>query len=321
MQIFPQSESILLPLAPTIAGAIAEYLRQVTREFYIKVPHNDHNTITQLPIERSIASWRLGLPLRRVPTSQYQYVSAIAYRLAAKLPLTPLQVCQKLQLPQSLPVSTVDCLEIDVCCDDSGYIYFKLTPQAIATWLNHLHNLPRDFRPRLCPETALVAPDARASSIAIYAHARCCSVLTLARNEGLVSLSDTWQITTPDWLSCIPKQHAHDLSHAKNRLRAQPMLIFEQGVEEQLIHALMDVLDGTWSAYADDRLKISQFQRFVLDLARCWLEFHRHCRIFGALQRQNPRLAIARCGLTAICRRYLQILLEDCLGVTAPTEL
>ena len=91
--------------------------------------------------------------------------------------------------------------------------------------------------------------------------------------------------------------------------------IFDTFIEEQLIHALMDVLDGIFGN------RPQNWSKLALNLAQSWLEFDRACDIFGDLKRQNPRLAIARCGLTAICRRYLQVLLEDYLGVTAPIEL
>jgi hypothetical protein len=82
-----------------------------------------------------------------------------------------------------------------------------------------------------------------------------------------------------------------------------------------LIQVLMDVLDGIYGDRPQNWSKLS------FRLAECWLEFDRDCRIFGDTKRQNPQLAIARCGLTAISRHYLQVLLEEYLGVLAPVEL
>ena len=346
--MYPRSESILLPLAPTIAGTIAEYLRLAIIEYYINRPQNVDNVAIgtaiagakdlSMPAEKlhlrtsdgsasdSPINLRIEIPIRRVSTSPYQYVSPIAHRLAAKFHITPLEICQNLRSPiQAGVTSTLDRLEIDAWYDDSGYIYFQLSPRSIVNWLNYLHDLPGDaLPPPIYPPESVIdrAFDPSSLSVAIYAHARCCSVLTLARTEQLISLSATWQITTPDWLVFgFPAQPARDLSHPKNRLTPQPMLIFEHSVEERLIHALMDVLDGVWSIRGEEGVKTAKFHRFALDLARCWLEFYRHCQIFGTAKRQNPRLTIARCGLTAICRHYLQVLLEDYLEVIAPTEL
>jgi predicted solute-binding protein len=65
----------------------------------------------------------------------------------------------------------------------------------------------------------------------------------------------------------------------------------------------------------------SRREGMTIDLAQSWLEFYRHCQIFGDIKHQNPRQDIARCGLTAISRRYLQVLLENYLGVNAAEEL
>jgi hypothetical protein len=347
MRIFPLSESILLPLAPTIAGTIANYLRLLATEYYINrpqpgdIPAIGADTVAKTPLmpaekiyqstsdspasDSSINLW-MELPIKRVPTSQYQYVSPIAHRLAAKLQLTPLEICQNLPSPiQAGVVGNLDGLEMDVWYDESGYIYFQLDPRSIVTWLNYLHDLPREALPQpiSLPESIVDREfDPSSLSVAIYAHARCCSVLALASTEQLISLSATWQLANPDWLVCdFPAQPISDLSHAKNRLTPHPTLIFEHSVEEGLIHALMDVVDGVWSVRGEAGVKTAKFHRFALDLARCWLEFHRHCQIFGTAKRQNPRLAIARCGLTALCRDFLQVLLKDYLKVTAPTEL
>jgi hypothetical protein len=323
MQMCPRSEPILLPLAPTIALAIAEYLRLVTWEYYINLTHSRERSINISDCD-SLANWQQNLPVRRVPTSQYQYVSPIAHQLAAKLQLTPLEICQNLQLCSfDLPSDRNSGMEIDVWYSEAGDIYFQLDPRSISLWLNYLHDLPYEklaiFATRSIPATAI---DASSLSVPLYAHARCRSQLALASAERIVSLSMTWQLTTPDWLvSHLPPQPRSDLSHAENRRRTQQTLIFDHQVEERLIHALMDVLDGLWSLHPEERIKTSKLHRFTLDLARCWLEFQRHCQIFDTTKSQNPHLAIARCGLTAICHRYLELLLEDCLGVGVLGEL
>lgn len=324
MQMCPRSKPILLPLAPTIAGAIAEYLRLVTWEFYINL-RRDRNRDGNISASDSLANWQQNLPVRRVPTSQYQYVSPIAHQLAAKLKLTPLEICQNLHLSLiDIPIGTNYCLKMDVWYVDSGDIYIQLDPRSISLWLNYLHDLR-------CEELSAVANrsyfpattiDTSSLSLALYAHARCRSQLALASAERLISLSATWQLTTPDWLVCnILSRSISDPSHAQNRLRTQQILVFEHHVEERLIHALMDVFDGIWRLQPDERVKTSKLQRFTLDFARCWLEFHRHCQIFDTTKTQNPRLAVARCGLTAISHRYLELLLADYLGVSVLGEL
>jgi hypothetical protein len=323
MQMCPRSEPILLPLAPTIAGAIAQYLRLVTWEYYINLPR-DRDRSTNISTSDSLATWQQNLPVRQVPTSQYQYVSPIAHQLAAKLQLTPLEICQNLQLSVlAIPSSPNSGLEIDVWYADSGDIYLQLASHSISLWLSYLHDLPSQELPqpnfRSIPTTE-IAPSSL--SVALYAHARCRSQLALASAERSISLSASWQLTTPDWLVCdLSPPPRSDLSHAENRRRTQKTLIFRHEVEQRLIHALMAVFDGLWNLHPAEGVKTSKLQRFTLDLARCWLEFHRHCQIFDTTKSQNPRLAVARCGLTAICHRYLELLLADYLGVSVLGEL
>jgi hypothetical protein len=156
MQMCPRSEPILLPLAPTIAGAIAEYLRLVTWEFYINLERDPN-----ISAKNSIAHWQQNLPVRRVPTSQYQYVSPIAHQLAAKFQLTPLEICQNLPLSVlTVPSATNSGLEIDVSYTDAGDIDIRLDPRSISLWLNYLHDLPSarllpPLQSRSIPATAI----------------------------------------------------------------------------------------------------------------------------------------------------------------------
>ena len=194
------------------------------------------------------------------------------------------------------------------------------------TWLNYIHDLPID----LCLNQNSLLPSISGINVAIYAHARCCSLLKLAETSRLVTITPNWQIRTPElfWQS--------QSSRLENQLRAASGIIFNTRAEDRLIHTLMEVLD---SIYSDNlqlnsrgsapnhssgcrrRKKPPNWAKLTIDLAYSWLEFYRHCRIFGDLQRQNPQLAIARCGLTAISRRYLHLLLENYLGVSAAVEL
>jgi hypothetical protein len=311
-------DSITATSAPTIAGILTSYLRLITQGIYLKLATNYDKNITQRP---------LNLVIRRLPTARYQYVSPIAHQLAVTLRLTPLEICQNLQSQiQLFNGSNFFILEIHCWYTDAGYIHFQLMPTAIAIWLNwiqdeshewlnilelnkskHLHSIKAD---NVCANFRTSSNFAQSSKFSpiVYAHARCCSLLRLARAEKLISFDNFSQITTPSWLNC-------DIDRTQDRSKTDEKLIFDTPVEEQLIHALMDVLDGFYGE------RPQNWSKLALNLARSWLELDRSCHVFGDLKRQNPRLAIARCGLTAIARRYLQVLLEDYLEVTALTEL
>jgi hypothetical protein len=317
MKIFPLSDSVLATFTPTIAGILTNYLRLTTQKIYINLGAGIDKNVTQPP---------LNLVIRRLPTARYQYISPIAHQLAATLGLTPLEICQNFQR-QIEPLHNHGSPVIEVRCwyTDAGYIHFQLAPTMIAMWLNWIQDGSREWltitglresetsnsikKDKVNSNCQTYSNFAQSqSSLALYTHARCCSLLRLARTEKIISCDNFWQITTPNWLIC-------DLDRSCNCSITDQKFIFDTGVEDKLIHALMDVLDGI---YGD---RPQNWSKLALNLAQSWLEFNRSCQIFGDLQRQNPRLAIARCGLTAISRRYLQVLLEDYLGVTALTEL
>jgi hypothetical protein len=312
MKMFPLSDPILLHLAPTMAGKIADYLQVMTQQVYGRSPNNYDNLATDMTQDRT---WhgQCQRSIKLATTSPYQYVSTIAHRLAAKSSFTPQEICQQLKL-LILVVDNRSGEELDLCCwyNAAGYIYFQPTTGSIARWLNYIHDLP-------LPAGNL--PDRSAAvNIAIYAHARCCSTLELAAIEKLVTISATWQIIAPEWSIDLSRQL--DPNCQLNPLTAGSVGIFEHPAQDRLIHVLMKVLDAIYGQFSSlEALPTLNSTKLTIELAQSWLEFHRYCRIFGDIKSQNPRLAIARCGLTAIARRYLQLLMENYLGINIAIDL
>ena len=320
MQIFRVSDPILLPLAPTIAGAIANYLQLMAQQVHLRLSHERDNIVTELPPDWSW-DWQSERSIQPVTTSQYQYVSTIAHRLAAKSSLNPLKICEHLLVSVlTETISDLSGLELSCWYNDSGYIYFQVAATAIERWLTYIHYIP--LTPALLADRAVTDP-----TIAIYAHARCCSVLKLAEREKLISLTSEWQITTADWLAC--SSTVAERNYSEKPRPARLASIYEHPAQRRLIQTLMTVLDAiyssSWLGVQPDRnvqqIRLPNWSKLTIDLAQSWLEFYRSCQIFGEIKRQNPRLAIARCGLTAIARRFLQVLLENYLGITALVEL
>ncbi len=291
---------------PSIAGGITRYLELAVTGIY---------SDAHQPNDRFVTDGGKNLPIRRSPKSRYQYISPIAHQLAAKSSLTPLAICQNLleYIPPFVePLSPQ--LEIQCWYTDKGYICFQLTPRSISHWLDYIYHwtppdsietsYPADVDLSLALALAKPLPCLTAGlrqqqkplpcEIAVYARDRCRSILELAYTEGLITqdISGAWQ--TPPFQS-----DECDSDLYNNRPRADIIGDFESGATDRLIHALMDVLDSICGSRPPDS------PRLIIDLAQSWLEFHRHCRIFGDVKRQNPHLAIARCGLTVIAERYL----------------
>jgi hypothetical protein len=302
VKTFPLYDSISLALNPSIMAEISDYLRIITQKIHVNSAIDDDKIVT-----RSI----LEIPIYRINVAQYQYVSQIAHVLAAKIDLTPVEICQSLQITlATAKVSHHNHLELRIWCSETGQIYVQLTPSSILLWLDYIHALQLSVDRVANVPTSSHSGSVTQSpvSVAIYAHARCCARLRLACTEKIISLDDRWQITTPNWSIC-------DRDRSQNCSTTDRSFIFELPAENRLIQVLMDVLDGIYGERPQNWAKLS------FRLAERWLEFDRDCQIFGDIQRRNPQLAIARCGLTAISRRYLQVLLEEYLGVEAPVEL
>ncbi len=302
VKTFPLYDSISLGLNPSIMAEIRDCLRVTTQKIYINSTTNDDKIVTRS---------RLDIPIYRINVAQYQYVSQVTQVLATKIDLTPVEICQKLQMT----LSTVNSiqpnhLKLRVWYSDTGQIYVRVNPSSMLTWLDYIHTLPIKVYSVANVPVGLHSGAATQSPVSgvIYAHARCCARLRLAGTEKIISIDDRWQITTPNWLIC-------DRDRRQNCSITDRSFIFELPAENRLIQALMDVLDGIHSERPQNWAKLS------FKLADCWLAFDRDCQIFGGTKHQNPHLAIARCGLTAIVRRYLQVLLEEYLGVRAPVEL
>jgi hypothetical protein len=264
---------------PSVAGVIRNYLQLGLARIYLD---------SSPPGDRFIANSGKNLPVRRVSNSQYQYISPIAHQLAATSSLTPLTIAQTLWecLPPELTSSSPQ-MEMQYWYTDKAYLCFQFTPRSIATWLDYIYTET--------PAPIAIGWQDRPNvdlSILVYTHARCQAVLKLAQTEGLITKDlDAWYIPRSIWFD-------RDSDRCDNRFKPEIMVNLEEITEGRLIHALMDVLDGIGSL--DPGLT-----RSVINLAQSWLEFHRHCRIFGDVKRQNPHLAIARCGLTAIVERLL----------------
>ncbi len=311
MKIFPLSDPILMPLAPTIAGKIADYLQVMTQQVYGRSLHNCDNFATDMTQDRT---WhgQCQQSIKLTTTSPYQYVSTIAYRLAAKSVFTPLEVCQQLK-PLTLVANAAND-RLDLCCwyNAAGYIYYQPTTGSIARWLDYVHDLPLSVW--------LKADSTAEIGIATYAHARCCATLELAAIEKLVTITATWQIIAPGWSIGLASRSVPNCP--VNSIAAGSVGIFEHPAQDRLVRVLMKVLDAIHAqSNSTKALPTPNWRKLTIELAESWLEFYRHCRIFGDLKSQDPRLAVARCGLTAIARRYLQLLLENYLGIKAATDL
>jgi arginyl-tRNA synthetase len=136
-----------------------------------------------------------------------------------------------------------------------------------------------------------------------HAHARCCSLLRLGRQENLIQLGDFStgeSIIIP--LSWLDETQALRCCHPS-----------EQQLILQICQGLDEMAEGVFSN-PGKTLKRSH------KLSQAFCRFYQDCQIFGEGKVNQP-LAQVRLGLVDVTRSLLYLLLEKGLGVTAPQEL
>lgn len=264
-----------------------------------------------------------AIPLQRLPDhNQIIYRSAIAFKLAssqpdrldlakqimAALPSTNelsqqhhLKTLQLLQSPAS-PKFRKEPLRLNfqVNVVSPGWLEFRLTDRSLAAWLQNLINA--DFVKFANNPTKNTS---NCFSVQ-YAHARCCSLLALADQQGLITLKDR-QLIEP-----YPIPWLQDVSEATDQPR---QLCLVHPAEKRLIALVLDILEDM------ENLEPRRGLKLALALSQAWEEFFKHCRIWGEVKTQTPKLAQARLGLVAVTQSILRSLLQDYLGVCAPVEL
>jgi hypothetical protein len=287
---------IFTPLSPTIAKSIVKLLQPIVKQFDREFRHNCDRKIPDAPI---------AIPVRRVPTTGYRYVSAIAHTLSGRYKLPPLTIANTLHSDLlALDVVGAEGLGLWLSLGDAGYLYWDLSPLEIAGWLEYLHRTP----PQIELKTFSPSPLNPSLELAMYARDRCRSVLRLAHSHNFIDLDRDWNISTPTPTFVCDAEHHYSVNLRQDSnlpCHSHSFPLFEDYSEIALIHALMDVLDGIYSDRGIAPAKLA------IDLAQAWLEFHRYCRMWGDVKIHRPHLAIARLGLTAIAGRYLDILIMN----------
>ncbi len=196
-----------------------------------------------------------------------------------------------------------------------GWIDFYLTDQGIAAWLQSLISLPVEWEMGIRVNEGSVylnSPLPHSPTVPClfpiqYAHARCCSLLRLGHQEGLITLSThtpiemqakslRWQVIEPNPIPWLNGERQLYLVHPDER---------------HLIVQLLGILDELSTCNQPAGIKFAEAME----------SFYRRVRIFDEVKIQQPQLAQARLGLVAVTRLLLQSLLENWLGVCAPEEL
>lgn len=279
---------------------------------------------------------RTLMPLEAIPVHLLSedagvlYQSAIALKLASLWQLPAHNIAN--QLTDSFATTcqdTADSMSLDFSVEVvfPGWIQFRLSDSGLATWLQHLIQIPptgiaEEKGRKITLENAeIIYPkqqlkglnNAKNLFLIQYAHARCCSLLRLAHRQGAIALSDPeckraiWQIIEPNPIPWLYDSQATESTQTRLRL-GHP-------AERRLIAQILDGQDRSCNLDPGGAIKLA------IALSHAFETFYSRCRIWGEVMTQTPKLAQARLGLVAVTQQLLRSLLQDQLGITPPLEL
>lgn len=267
------------------------------------------------------------IALKRVQHDQKLiYSSAIALKLAvwADQPAHEIAHClgQTLQnqiaprihglklLDLPLPQASVVLAGVSIQTTDTGLLQLIVQDQAIAAWLNGLLQTPLALPAASPTPTQLLALSEEQQFQIQHAHARCCSLLKLAEQQGLIHLIQHFSAVDPfPWSIALPKSFPWLTSNGD--------LVLPHPADRQLIQALVTAIDDIATPTSTSKRDGRQALAF--------------CQAFQAMHRVHPLLAdktpaplpaiVAYLGLVRIAQQVLFYYLNNQLNLPAPTQL
>ena len=228
-----------------------------------------------------LTSKETSISLFRLPRIEsITYRCAIAFQLS---PDSPFTVAERIfnTLKQPLTTQPDLCLNFTVKLLDQGWLDFTLCDRSLSLWLQcwPTFSYPQKNSP-------LKSTNHDNSWIIQYTYARCCALLRLGEQEGLIKLKNkqfqpyTWSLLTP---SPIPSFNL-ELNEIERSLISQIITTVDRLVNDSKVKEI----------------------KLALRLSDSFLNFERYCLIFGEISRNKPQISQARLGLVAITQMLLQ---------------
>jgi arginyl-tRNA synthetase len=246
---------------------------------------------------------------QKQPT-QVAYRCAVAFPVAGLGELSPLTIAQELVqllLATDEEVVTSTCLDFTVEVISPGWIDFNLGDRSLAVWLQTLVQYIQQDSQAKRDKKPIKSDIYRKNCFFLqYIHSRCCSLLRLAEQDGLIQLREgnfsqpNWQIRQPTSLPWLD---------------IQDNLLFVKPSERRLLVLLLILVEELAN------FEFVEISKLTEPLGKRMLDFIAECRIWGEVKQTQPQLAQARLGLIALVQWYLQKLLQEQIGIDAPTTL
>lgn len=291
-----------------------------------QLPSVNYPAIKQLLVSRLQAALELSiwdcsvlkqLKSQRLYLAQQQqrvlYVCAIALELSQALNLSALEIANtlaQLVCRQFESTGTTHKPDFIIQVVPPGWLHFELTELYQAAWLQNLLLSPPILQMPQTQNPQLSKSDASGLFAVQYAHARCCSLVQLAHREGLITLGQASDTSSALWV--VVKPNPIPWLHFEQKLR------LSHPAERALIAQLLGLVDDIYCPSSRQRIN---WLKAGLNLSQAFQSFYSNCRIWGEVKSQNIQLAQARLGLLLITQSALRLLLQDRLGIIAPSEL
>ncbi len=222
------------------------------------------------------------------------YISGVALWLSKSQNQQPLEIAKVIASHLSANCSDVFSVQIV----PPGWIHLELTHPLVAAWLQNVVVMSGEGKRKGIKNSACLF-------FVQYAHARCCSLVQLADREGLIKLQE-------------PPARDVIFPNPIPWLNSEQKLYLNHPAEGRLIGELVQVIDD-WESDAFDRAV--NWEKTAVDLSQAFETFWRRCRIWGEVKTSSPELAQSRLGLVIATQSVLRLLLEEKLGIFAPSEL
>ncbi len=309
--------------------AIVKLLQQQLVKIIDLYQQSKNLSLKKEKLTKLIASTTILCDSAKQKPTEIVYRCVVALPLAHEFKLPPLEIAEELAqllaLPQCLASgetasyesSTVPCLEFTVRVLPPGWLDWELSDRSLAIWLQVLvekiqgegeMGRERSLARGGDAGTGRKGKDEQNLFPLQYVHARCCSLLRLGHQEGLIKLREepfsepSWQIIEPNpipWLDSGSGGNFQLTHPSERRLLVQLLIVIEEFA----------------------RSRQENWRQLAYNLSEAMLAFTAECRIWGEVKQQQPQLAQARLGAIALIQWWLQKLLREKLSILAIAEV
>ncbi len=256
-----------------------------------------------------------GIEGRKVPLYQGGYNQKILYISGVAMGISKSQNSPAMEIAQAIAVhlsQNSDSL-FRVKVVPPGWIHLELVDSTLAAWLHSFTvSGTREWGPGQNEQERIITSASNhqlTNSLTIfkiqYAHSRCCSLLQIGQQDGLIELHRTGM---KSFVSVKPIPW----------LNSDQKLCLNHPDESFLMHQLVKVVDDL--VFADSSSSVN-WEKSGENLSQAFEKFWCNCRIWGEVKIHAPELAQARLGLLIVTQLVLRSVLEDKLGMIAPVEL